>query len=969
MAEPISRSATPGTVVDAEINAVYEPGAKRKTQYVPYRPTGSDYTPPASPQPSSTSNPNVPTVPKKGFRSKPPASLQMDTTVTPAYERPMYSPSPTSSPPPLAPLPSPHFSSRQRAPSLLRMTAVSSPLNEGFPRAEQPMGSPTFAPSMLRQGSGPIPTSDPRTIFNPLASNPVTEDTISSPQSRPRGMTSTSQQDFVPHPPLRSATSIPDYGQYRASGRSVPSSAYRPDRGGANWSHNDYYPPPRHFRGEEPRASFRSGWTNASSSFVDASGTERSSMATGRSSIASDNRISVASALIEQSVEHDDTRENSRSSLLPDDDDAVGDLIDAYCYDDDDDDDDALGDGYSGSPELDSSVVDTSDLEAPDLSRSYSHGGSSHLASEPIATPGSPERMDRPLSYVEDRGTVGATDRYTADGMRSIHNELMDLPQLPKNMSRISRQDWADFEAYSKKNGHSRDDSGEQSSKKRPDLAVHIPPPKSVDPLPQVDEDEAYPRRASTSVFDRKSTLFDFTKAINSPPAEVNKHPATPTLSAPSSPLPRVSSNRSAASFARDRYGFKKATEKISVETYDAWYSKYEQYVARRRGKWIALMEKQGLSTLNPEEFPARSEKVRRYIRKGVPPEWRGDMWWFYSGGPAKLASMPGLYASLVARLKAGELNKDDKEAIERDLDRTFPDNIHFRPDPTPENPEGKLRGEPEIMINLREVLQCFALNNPNIGYCQSLNFIAGLLLIFTKQEVERTFVLLTIITQTHLPGAHARSLANTEVNVLMMLIKEYLPKIWNSINDTDIINNGAGSHAHPDSKFQRQPTVALSCTSWFMSIFVGVLPIEVVLRVWDAFLYEGPRALFRYALAIFKLGEPDIRKFHAGDGELFMTVQNLPRTCLDPNILHDIAFVKKGFGSLSQNVIDQKRQFWTQQLARERSGRRAPMPVPQTRKGGFLGLQHTDSFDSQKTGGNGLRRKASRKFFRKDKS
>ncbi|MPW73514.1 hypothetical protein CPI04_09005, partial [Moraxella catarrhalis] len=126
-------------------------------------------------------------------------------------------------------------------------------------------------------------------------------------------------------------------------------------------------------------------------------------------------------------------------------------------------------------------------------------------------------------------------------------------------------------------------------------------------------------------------------------------------------------------------------------------------------------------------------------------------------------------------------------------------------------------------------------------------------------------------ITQNHLPGAHARSLANTEVNVLMMLVKDYLPKVWASINDTDLINSGAGSHAHPNSKFHRQPTVALSCTSWFMSLFVGVLPIETVLRVWDAFLYEGPRALYRYALAIFKLGEPEIRKYRPGDGELFM--------------------------------------------------------------------------------------------------
>jgi hypothetical protein len=148
------------------------------------------------------------------------------------------------------------------------------------------------------------------------------------------------------------------------------------------------------------------------------------------------------------------------------------------------------------------------------------------------------------------------------------------------------------------------------------------------------------------------------------------------------------------------------------------------------------------------------------------------------------------------------------------------------------------------------------------------------------------------------------------------------------------------------------------------MSIFVGVLPIETVLRVWDAFLYEGPRALYRYALAIFKLGEPEIRKYRPGDGEIFMAVQTLPRRCLDPNILHDLAFVKKGFGNLSQNVIDQKRMFWRDQniIAHQTS-------VKNTNGRRLLGVPQEDEEDGDRDslrkamGMNGLRRRASRKF------
>lgn len=1077
MGEPLPPSGTPNMSGDGEPSTNREPPTSAKPQYLPYRPPGSEYTPPASPQPL---NPYGISSAKKGFgslRSKHPANLEMESAPAsaPAYERPVYSPSPSSSPPLPPSLPSPHFPPRQRAPSLLRHAAASSPLNEGFPRAEQAMGSPTFSP-MVRQGSGPGPTSDPRLMFNPLASNPINhngpswrlsrENSTDGARGRARGLTSSSQAGFVPHPPLRAATSIPDYGQYRGNDRPNPSGAYRPNRGGANWSHNDHYPL-RHFRPEESRASFRSAWTNASSSFIDASGTERSSMATGRSSILSDHRTSVYSA--DQSGDRDissDAIQPTEELDVEEDVMSVEDVIDSYCYGNDEE----LSNrrSHEDRSRLSPSPAGASDSEPPGLSQTYSQSDreSSHLTSEPYTTLDPPRVSNGdPVSYAESRDYYNSPDARIYDdhsrnqqkqenmyseylpplqlsplhlqysptsALRSpelihsiaahqyeskadepehqplgdIYKDLKELPPLPKNKSRLSRQDWVDIQSYSHRRSKGMEklleqsnDSSANRAMKRPPLAVHVPPIKQSNPLPEVDEDEAYPRRASTSVFDRRSTLLEFTKALPSSPPPPTKsktlefgNPAQPTgrrqsgqtLANPSPAsslfppigLPRLGLRKTTSPTERDRYGFKKATDKITVQQYDAWYHTYEQHVSRRKLKWISLMEKEKFPTSDPVQFPEKSEKVRRYARKGYPPEWRGAMWWFYSNGQQKLGEMPGLYASLVERVRQGELNRDDREAIERDLDRTFPDNIHFRPDPTPEDAEGESQEEPAIFKDLREVLQCFALNNPNIGYCQSLNFIAGLLLLFMKQDVEKVFVLLTIITQYHLPGAHARSLANTEVNVLMMLIKDYLPKVWASINDTDLINNGPGSHVHPDSKFQRQPTVALSCTSWFMSLFVGVLPIEVVLRVWDAFLYEGPRALYRYALAIFKLGEPEIRRFHPGDGELFMTVQNLPRKCLDPNILHDIAFVKKGFGSLSQNIIDQKRMFWQQQLARERSRKEKPATLQKT---GTLAVDNTEvtetaggvggEDENKKSSLGGLRRKASRRFFKKDKA
>ncbi|XP_058859064.1 TBC1 domain family member 2A-like [Acipenser ruthenus] len=50
---------------------------------------------------------------------------------------------------------------------------------------------------------------------------------------------------------------------------------------------------------------------------------------------------------------------------------------------------------------------------------------------------------------------------------------------------------------------------------------------------------------------------------------------------------------------------------------------------------------------------------------------------------------------------------------------------------------------------------------------------------------------------------------------------------------------------------------------NWFLVVFVESLVSDILLRVWDAFLYEGTKVIFRYALALFKYNEEDILKIH----------------------------------------------------------------------------------------------------------
>lgn len=73
-------------------------------------------------------------------------------------------------------------------------------------------------------------------------------------------------------------------------------------------------------------------------------------------------------------------------------------------------------------------------------------------------------------------------------------------------------------------------------------------------------------------------------------------------------------------------------------------------------------------------------------------------------------------------------------------------------------------------------------------------------------------------------------------------LLKKYLPKLYTHLQKEGII-----------------PEVY--CTNWYMTMFVVYFPIEVVVRIWDVYLVEGRKTIFRLSLAIMKINEEALLK------------------------------------------------------------------------------------------------------------
>ncbi|KAL4870942.1 hypothetical protein BDV12DRAFT_184066 [Aspergillus spectabilis] len=384
----------------------------------------------------------------------------------------------------------------------------------------------------------------------------------------------------------------------------------------------------------------------------------------------------------------------------------------------------------------------------------------------------------------------------------------------------------------------------------------------------------------------------------------LDKQPEPASLAQPP-PIPRVAETKvmlggvvppplSIATETRDCYGFRKATSYITLQQYEEWSASYADFAANRRVKWAELLNEHGLPSTNPTTFPPRTSKVKRFIRKGIPPEMRGAAWFWYAGGFEHLNRNPGLYDQLVQQAMESPSN-DDKEHIERDLHRTFPDNLHFKPEKADQiaseaghQGQSSVTVETEMIRSLRRVLYAFALHNPEIGYTQSLNFITGLFLLFLPEE--KAFWMLHIITSVYLPNTHEISLegANVDLWILMVLLKESLPNVYSKIAGT-----GGKSRSAPLSVHSRLPDITLGLTNWLMSVFIGTLPLETTLRVWDVFFFEGSKTFFRVSMAIFKACEKDIMAV-SDPMEVFQVVQTVPKRLMDANTLLDGSFIRR---------------------------------------------------------------------------
>ena len=114
---------------------------------------------------------------------------------------------------------------------------------------------------------------------------------------------------------------------------------------------------------------------------------------------------------------------------------------------------------------------------------------------------------------------------------------------------------------------------------------------------------------------------------------------------------------------------------------------------------------------------------------------------------------------------------------------------------------------------------------------------------------------------------------------ILLSLQKKFMPALFKKMRDENYV-----------------PQIWAS--QWFLTFFAAYFPLEIVSRIWDIYLVEGRKTIFRFALAILKINETALLK---ADLEGLFTILKEYGQKADFDKLMEVAF--KSF-TFSRSVI-----------------------------------------------------------------
>uniref|UniRef100_A0ABM5FZJ7 TBC1 domain family member 4 isoform X2 n=1 Tax=Pogona vitticeps TaxID=103695 RepID=A0ABM5FZJ7_9SAUR len=223
-------------------------------------------------------------------------------------------------------------------------------------------------------------------------------------------------------------------------------------------------------------------------------------------------------------------------------------------------------------------------------------------------------------------------------------------------------------------------------------------------------------------------------------------------------------------------------------------------------------------------------EDIHSTLRDGVPKSRRGEIWQFLAVQHRVRHRLPNKqqppdisYKELLKQLTA------QQHAILVDLGRTFPTHPYF---------SAQLGAGQLSLFNL---LKAYSLLDKEVGYCQGISFVAGVLLLHMSEE--QAFEMLKFLMyDLGFRKQYRPDMMSLQIQMyqLSRLLHDYHRDLYNHLEENEI-------------------SPSLYAAPWFITLFASQFPLGFVARVFDIIFFQGTEVIFKVALSLLSSQEEHI--------------------------------------------------------------------------------------------------------------
>uniref|UniRef100_A0A667XTU6 TBC1 domain family member 1 n=1 Tax=Myripristis murdjan TaxID=586833 RepID=A0A667XTU6_9TELE len=244
--------------------------------------------------------------------------------------------------------------------------------------------------------------------------------------------------------------------------------------------------------------------------------------------------------------------------------------------------------------------------------------------------------------------------------------------------------------------------------------------------------------------------------------------------------------------------------------------------------KEVTLVWEKMLGTPGRAKIKFDTETIHAAVAQGVPRHHRGEIWKFLSEQyllrqtvPSRPPANHAPYKELLKQLTS------QQHAILIDLGRTFPTHPYF---------QAQLGAG---QLSLYNLLKAYSLLDPEVGYCQGLSFIAGVLLLHMGEE-DAFNMLKFLMYDMGLRKQYRPDMIILQIQMyqLSRLLHDYHRDLYSHLEQQEI---GPSLYATP----------------WFLTAFASHFPLGFVARVFDMLFLQGAEVIFKVALSLLGSHKP----------------------------------------------------------------------------------------------------------------